>query len=151
MHALFLSLSLSLIINLQQPHPSHHRPSPLHPRSNMGRAMNQSPRFFTSCPTRMQITEGSAAKAPLIKTRCLTHYDTSSSNTHTDTHAQLVARTRRQSEQQVACMKNTATSVEIKCREARLADFFFEPTLSTEIHHLSRRRHFAKTKRRIEH
>ncbi len=31
--------------------------------------------LYASCPTWMQITEGSVGKALLIKTRCLTHYN----------------------------------------------------------------------------
>lgn len=37
--------------------------------------MNQSASLYASCPTWMQITEGSTGKALLIKTRCLSHYN----------------------------------------------------------------------------
>lgn len=68
----------------------------------------------------------------------------------THTHTQLVARKHRQGEQQVTRVKSTATSVEIKYRQTRLANFC-KPILLTETRHLSHLRQFAKTKRRIEH
>lgn len=69
--------------------------------------------LYVSCPTWMQIAEGSVGKALLIKTPCRTHY---------------IPHACRQDEQQVAHMKYyqhwyaTQRAVEIKYRQMRLTD-----------------------------
>lgn len=86
MHTLFLSLSQGLIIILWPFCP----PPPLRYRAS-GESITL---LYASCPTWMQITEGSTGKAALIKPRC-------------PTHCSLFMHTRRQDEQQVAHVKRS--------------------------------------------